>query len=73
MRVDDVRTMLARHRPELAARRLYIFGSVARGDADQSSDVDFLVELDAYTFRPFMGLKLALEAWLARPVVPRHG
>ncbi len=71
MRADDVRTILAQHRPELDAlgvRRLYVFGSVGRGDAGPNSDVDFLVEFEAYTFRAFMGLKLALEAWLARPV-----
>lgn len=29
------------------ARNVRVFGSVARGEADSSSDVDFLVELDA--------------------------
>lgn len=45
---------LRRHRDELVAvarRRgatnLRVFGSVARGDADASSDVDLLVDLDA--------------------------
>jgi uncharacterized protein len=28
------------------AKNIRIFGSVARGEADESSDIDFLVELD---------------------------
>jgi predicted nucleotidyltransferase len=51
------------------AHSVRIFGSVARGEADASSDVDFLVELE--TGRSLLdlgGLQFELEAMLDRPV-----
>jgi predicted nucleotidyltransferase len=50
--------------------RAYLFGSYARGEADENSDVDLLVELD-YS-QPiglgFIGMKLDLEERLGRRV-----
>jgi len=51
------------------ARRVRIFGSIARGEADASSDVDFLVELG--TGRSLLdlgGLQFELEALLGHQV-----
>jgi hypothetical protein len=50
-------------------RRVYIFGSYARGDYRRDSDIDFLVELDKRTdlFR-FIKIKLQLEALLQKTV-----
>ena len=45
----EVQTRFSRRRDELAElgiRRLEIFGSVARGEASPTSDVDLLVEFD---------------------------
>lgn len=39
---EEILRLAARH----GARRIRVFGSVARGDADMSSDVDFLVEME---------------------------
>jgi len=39
----EILQIAARH----GARRLRIFGSVARGDASPDSDVDFLVDMEA--------------------------
>jgi hypothetical protein len=50
MRVDDALSLLRAHEAELRAagiERLSIFGSVARGDAVGSSDVDVVVWLSA--------------------------
>lgn len=41
-RRDDVLRIAARH----GARNVRVFGSVARGDAIESSDVDILVDMD---------------------------
>ncbi len=41
-RREDIRRVAARH----GARNVRIFGSRARGDADERSDVDFLVDLE---------------------------
>lgn len=53
-------------------RELELFGSVSRGDVTSESDIDFLVVFQTASpngsFRRFMGLKLALEDLLGRPV-----
>ncbi len=50
-------------------RKVYLFGSYARGDYSQESDVDFLVELErnADLFR-FIKIKLQLENLLQKTV-----
>ena len=45
-----------------------MFGSFARGEAKQDSDVDLLVDLDRHTFDRYMDLKLYLEDLLGRRV-----
>lgn len=37
----------------LGARNVRVFGSVARGEADERSDVDFLVDIDVIDTRGF--------------------
>jgi predicted nucleotidyltransferase len=47
---------------ELGVRTLYVFGSVARGEASLGSDVDLVVEFDGpATFARFMDSKFLLE------------
>jgi predicted nucleotidyltransferase len=51
------------------ARRVRVFGSVARGEDDAQSDVDFLVELDpGRSLLDLGGLQFELKALLGRPV-----
>ncbi len=48
------------------ARRIYLFGSAATGEAGDESDVDILVELKPPGERPALGLRwFALERELA--------
>ncbi len=48
---------------------LAVFGSMARGDDHEGSDLDILVNFEGpATFRGFMGLKLELEALSGRQV-----
>ena len=55
----------ARHR----ARKVHVFGSVARGTARRGSDVDFLVEMDeGRSLLDHAALILDLERLLKRPV-----
>jgi len=60
------------HRPKLAefgVASLALFGSMARGDAGDTSDVDFLVSFEGpATFDRYMDLKLFLEDLLERRV-----
>jgi uncharacterized protein len=47
----------------LHIKSLSLFGSVARGDASEPSDLDFLVEFEGLaTFDRYMDLKELLEA-----------
>ena len=42
-------------------RRLGLFGSCARDEAGEASDLDFVVEFERKSFRAYMGLKFFLE------------
>lgn len=52
----------------LGARSVALFGSFARNEATEKSDVDLLVDLDEHTFDRYMDLKLWLEDLLERRV-----
>ncbi len=67
MEPREVINLLARHKAEIkrqfGVRDLALFGSVARQEAREGSDVDVLVDFaDRPTFDNYMGLKLFLEA-----------
>ena len=50
-------------------RSLALFGSIARDEATETSDLDFLVEFEgAATFDRYMDLKFFLEDLLGKPV-----
>jgi predicted nucleotidyltransferase len=64
-RRDEILRVAAQH----GARHVRVFGSVARGEADERSDVDFLVDLE--TGRSLLdlgGLLMDLQSLLGRPV-----
>ena len=64
-RVKTQKTKLA----ELNVKSLAVFGSVARGEAQSGSDIDFLVEFNGpATFDGYMGLKIFLEDLLENPI-----
>jgi hypothetical protein len=48
-------------RQKFHVRKLGLFGSYARGDANPQSDVDILVEFEIPTFDAYMDLKFFLE------------
>ena len=51
------------------AREVRVFGSVARGEADRETDIDFLVELEAgRSLLDLAGMQMELEALLGRRV-----
>lgn len=53
-------------------KQLHVFGSVASGNYNDSSDIDLLVEFDREGFEgafdQFMGFKETMESILKRPV-----
>ena len=71
-RRDLVLSELAAHRGDLAAsgvRSLYLFGSVARDEARDGSDVDLLVEFDHRVgLFALVRLQSQLESWLGTSV-----
>jgi predicted nucleotidyltransferase len=73
MQRDDVLLILSEHRAELyqqfGVKSLAIFGSTARNEATQTSDVDLLVEFDRPTgYFGLIRLQNHLEQMLGRPV-----
>jgi len=64
--------LLRSHRKELAqlgVTSLALFGSAARDEMRQDSDIDLLVEFTPpYTFKRYMKIKFYLEDLLNRPV-----
>jgi len=62
---DDILRVAARH----GAHKVRVFGSVARGEADETSDIDFLVELEpGRTLFDLGGLLMDLRDLLGRDV-----
>jgi uncharacterized protein len=64
MTVEEIMEKLETHRDNIrgfGVRRLGVFGSYARGEAEPGSDMDFLVEFDKKTFDNYMDLKFFLE------------
>ncbi len=73
MNRDEAIELLRRHKPELAERfgvtGLALFGSFARDQATDDSDVDILVEFGAQPgWRAYFGAASYLEDILGRPV-----
>ncbi len=62
---EKILQIAARH----GARKVRVFGSVARGEARRGSDIDFLVEMDeGRSLLDHAALILDLERLLKRPV-----
>ncbi len=60
--VKEKREEILRITSVYGARDIRVFGSVARGEADRESDVDFLVELeDGRSLLDLGGLRMELE------------
>jgi uncharacterized protein len=61
---DDIVTILREQmiRSRFGIKSLFLFGSVARNEATQESDLDFVVDFDGtITFDRYMDLKIFLE------------
>jgi hypothetical protein len=69
---EDILNSLNQHAAELrksfSVNRIGLFGSFARGNASEKSDVDILVELDKPSFDHYMDLKFYLEKLFERSV-----
>jgi uncharacterized protein len=74
MKRDEVLTTLRAHQPELRAAgvlRLSLFGSTARDEAQEGSDIDLLAAFDAarkLSLLDVIGIENRLADLLGRPV-----
>ncbi|CAN5892244.1 nucleotidyltransferase family protein [soil metagenome] len=67
--LEEKRGEILRIADEHGAREVRLFGSVARGEADRESDIDFLVELEpGRSLLDLGGLQMELESLLGRRV-----
>ena len=67
--LEEKRGEILRIASEHGARDVRVFGSVASGEADRESDVDFLVELEAgRSLLDLGGLQMDLQTLLGRRV-----
>ncbi len=61
---DDIFETLSHRQEKLrgyGVKKLGLFGSYAKGEASEASDLDFLVEFDHKSFDTYMDLKFFLE------------
>jgi len=62
---EEILRIAARH----GARNVRVFGSMVRGEVDQASDIDFLVEMEpGRSLLDLGGLQVELESLLGRRV-----
>jgi predicted nucleotidyltransferase len=61
---EEILTILEQNREAIRSygvRRLGLFGSYARGEATEASDLDFVAEFETKSFEAYMNLKEFLE------------
>ncbi len=68
--VKKLQYLKALLKESFGVKNIYLFGSYARGEADEKSDIDIMVEFEEgkETFRNYMALKEFLEKELRKPV-----
>jgi hypothetical protein len=65
--IRRLRNVLPEIKSRFGVRRIGLFGSTVRGDANPASDIDVLVEFDEPTFDRYMDLKFYLEDLFGKP------
>ncbi|SCD20233.1 Hypothetical protein PSM36_1411 [Proteiniphilum saccharofermentans] len=63
-----LRKFISEHGTEYGISRIGIFGSVARGQQTEDSDVDVLIEAPVLDLLSLIGIKRQLEEMLGSPV-----
>ena len=71
MNRDDILATIRANEAELRklqVNELALFGSFARGEQTEASDIDFYVEFEKKTFDNYMGLRRLLERLFGRKI-----
>ena len=66
--LDEIKQIVAELAAQYGAKRVYLFGSCARGDMTDSSDIDLRIDKGSIKGFQLAGLLLDLEDSLGRPV-----
>lgn len=66
--LDDIREIVSKLAAQYGAKRVYLFGSYARGDMTDSSDIDLRIDKGDIRGFQLAGLLLDLEDSLGRSV-----
>lgn len=66
--LDEIRKIVSKLAAQYGAKRVYLFGSFARGDMTDSSDIDLRIDKGSIKGFQLAGLLLDLEDSLGRPV-----
>jgi len=66
--IDLLRSHAKYIKTSFSVKPIGLFGSFARGEQKESSDIDILVEFEKPTFRNFMNLSFYLEDLFGREV-----
>ena len=60
--LDKIKAVVSKYGREYGIKSAYLFGSYAKGDAKEGSDVDLLIEKgDITTYKQFSGFLYAIE------------
>lgn len=68
IQISNKLIMHSDHLKDFSLKSLALFGSYARGENREDSDVDILVNLEYNTYRNYSGLKTYLEELLDKKV-----
>ena len=66
--LDEIKQIVSELAAQYGAKRVYLFGSCARGDMTDSSDIDLRIDKGSIKGFQLAGLLLDLEDSLGRPV-----
>ena len=66
--IEEIKQIVAALAAQYGADRIYLFGSCARGDANQDSDIDLRIDKGAIRGLQIGGLATDLEEALGIPV-----
>lgn len=67
--IEDIKKAVIQYCTKYPIKQIGLFGSYARGDADEDSDIDLIVEFeDKVSLMKVLGLKTRLEADLSKRV-----
>lgn len=56
----------------LSFYKIFLFGSYAKGDADEHSDIDLMLISDQFTYNIFDNLKLYSKINIKYPIIETH-